>query len=77
YDKDKMVAPKVVAKGADFMAERIKKIAAESGVVIVENVPLARAMFKSVKVGQVIPKNLFQAVAEVLAYVYKLKNTKL
>jgi len=74
YDKDKMVAPKVVAKGADFMAERIKKIASESGVVMVENVPLARAMFKSVKVGQVIPKNLFQAVAEVLAYVYKLKN---
>jgi len=77
YDKDKMVAPKVVAKGADFMAERIKKIAAESGVVMVENVPLARAMFKSVKVGQVIPKNLFQAVAEVLAYVYKLKNYKI
>jgi flagellar biosynthetic protein FlhB len=76
YDKDKMVAPKVVAKGADFMAERIKKIAAESGIVMVENVPLARAMFKSVKVGQVIPKSLFQAVAEVLAYVYKLKNRK-
>jgi flagellar biosynthetic protein FlhB len=76
YDKDKMVAPKVVAKGADFMAERIKKIAAENGVVMVENVPLARAMFKSVKVGQVIPRNLFQAVAEVLAYVYKLKNHK-
>jgi flagellar biosynthetic protein FlhB len=77
YDKDKMVAPKVVAKGADFMAERIKKIASETGVVLVENVPLARAMFKSVKVGQVIPKNLFQAVAEVLAYVYKLKNQKI
>jgi flagellar biosynthetic protein FlhB len=77
YDKDKMVAPKVVAKGADFMAERIKKIAAENGVVMVENVPLARAMYKSVKVGQVIPKNLFQAVAEVLAYVYKLKNYKI
>jgi flagellar biosynthetic protein FlhB len=74
YDKDKMVAPKVVAKGADFMAENIKKIAREAGVPLVENVPLARAMFKSVKVGQVIPKSLFQAVAEVLAYVYKLKN---
>jgi flagellar biosynthetic protein FlhB len=76
YDKDKMVAPRVVAKGADLIAEKIKKIAAENGVVIVENVPLARAMFKSVKLGQVIPKNLFQAVAEVLAYVYKLKNKK-
>jgi flagellar biosynthetic protein FlhB len=74
YDKDKMVAPRVVAKGADFMAQRIKAIAAEAGVPMVENVPLARAMFKSVKVGQVIPKSLFQAVAEVLAYVYKLKN---
>ncbi len=74
YDKDKMVAPRVVAKGADFMAERIKKIAAENGVVTVENVPLARSLFKSVKVGQVIPKTLFQAVAEVLAYVYKLRN---
>ena len=77
YDKDKMVAPKVVAKGADFLAQRIKKIAAENGVVTVENVPLARAMFKSVKVGQVIPRSLFQAVAEVLAYVYKLKNMKM
>lgn len=76
YDKDKMVAPKVVAKGADLLAERIKKVAKESGIVTVENVPLARALFKSVKVGQVIPKNLFQAVAEVLAYVYKLKNHK-
>lgn len=76
YDKDKMVAPRVVAKGADLLAERIKKVAKESGIVTVENVPLARAMFKSVKVGQIIPKNLFQAVAEVLAYVYKLKNHK-
>ena len=74
YDKDKMIAPKVVAKGADFLAENIKKIAKEAGVPMVENVPLARAMFKSVKVGHVIPKALFQAVAEVLAYVYKLKN---
>jgi flagellar biosynthetic protein FlhB len=74
YDKDKMVAPKVVAKGADFIAEQIKKIGKEAGVPLVENVPLARAMFKSVKIGQIIPRNLFQAVAEVLAYVYKLKN---
>jgi len=77
YDKDKMIAPKVVAKGADFMAEKIKKIAAEAGIPMVENVPLARAIFKSVKLGQIIPKNLFQAVAEVLAYVYKLKNKKI
>ena len=76
YDKDKMIAPKVVAKGADFLAEKIKKVAAEAGIPMVENVPLARAIFKSVKLGQIIPKNLFQAVAEVLAYVYRLKNKK-
>jgi len=75
YDKDKMVAPRVVAKGADFIAQKIKKIAAESGVPLVENVPLARAIYKSVKINHQIPKNLFQAVAEVLAYVYKLKGT--
>ena len=76
YEKDKMVAPRVVAKGADLMAQRIKQIASEAGIPMVENVPLARAMYKSVKVGHIIPKNLFQAVAEVLAYVYKLKNRK-
>ncbi len=76
YEKDKMVAPRVVAKGADLMALRIKEIAAEAGVPMVENVPLARAIFKSVKIGQIIPRNLFQAVAEVLAYVYKLKNRR-
>jgi flagellar biosynthesis protein FlhB len=76
YDKDKMVAPKVIAKGADLLAERIKKVAAEADIPMVENVPLARAIFKSVKIGQIIPRHLFQAVAEVLAYVYKLKKTK-
>jgi flagellar biosynthetic protein FlhB len=77
YDKDKMVAPRVVAKGADLVAQRIKQIAAEANIPMVENVPLARAIFKSVKIGQIIPRNLFQAVAEVLAYVYKLKNKRL
>jgi flagellar biosynthetic protein FlhB len=77
YDKDKMVAPRVVAKGADLVAQRIKQIAADANIPMVENVPLARAIFKSVKIGQIIPRNLFQAVAEVLAYVYKLKNKKI
>lgn len=74
YDKEKMAAPKVVAKGADFIAQKIKQIAADAGVPLVENVPLARAMFKSVKVGQTVPRQLYQAVAEVLAHVYRLKN---
>jgi flagellar biosynthetic protein FlhB len=74
YDKDTMAAPKVVAKGADFLAQRIKKIAAEAGVPMVENVPLARTLYKTVKLNQAIPRALYQAVAEVLAYVYRLKN---
>jgi flagellar biosynthetic protein FlhB len=76
YDRENMAAPKVVAKGADFIAQRIKKIAAESGVPMVENVPLARTLYKTVKIGQYIPRALYQAVAEVLAYVYRLKGQK-
>ncbi len=74
YDKENMMAPKVVAKGADFIAQKIKKVAADAGVPLVENVPLARTLYKSVKVGQQIPRVLYQAVAEVLAYVYRLRN---
>lgn len=74
YDKDKMLAPKVVAKGADFVAQKIKALAAEAGIPHVENVPLARTLYKSVKVNQYVPRALYQAVAEVLAYVYKLRS---
>jgi len=73
YDRG-MPSPKVVAMGADLLAERIKKLAREAGVPLVENVPLARGLFKSVEVGDEIPIELYQAVAEVLAYVYNLKN---
>ena len=76
YEKDRMVAPRVIAKGADLIALKIKEIAAAANIPVVENVPLARALFKSVKIGQIIPRNLFQAVAEVLAYVYKLRNRR-
>jgi flagellar biosynthesis protein FlhB len=76
YDRGKHVAPRVVAKGADFLAQRIKQVAGDAGVPLVENVPLARALYKSVKIGQTIPKALYQAVAEVLAYVYRLKNRR-
>lgn len=74
YQRNSMLAPKVVAKGADFVAQRIKQIAADAGVPTVENVPLARTLFKTVKVNQYVPRALYQAVAEVLAYVYRLKN---
>lgn len=74
YNIEEGFAPKVVAKGADFLAERIKKIARENGVPTVENKPLARTLYKHVKVGQMIPRSLYQAVAEILAYVYRLKG---
>ena len=71
-----MASPKVVAIGADLIAERIKQVAREAGVPLVENVPLARGLFKSVQVGDEIPVELYQAVAEVLAYVYSLKRKR-
>ncbi len=74
YDAEKMAAPKVVAKGQDLVAQRIKELARQSGVPLVENVPLARALHKHVKVGGSVPRALYQAVAEVLAYVYRLKG---
>lgn len=68
------VAPKIVAKGAGEIAEKIKKIAREHNVPVVENKPLARTIYKTLKIGQVIPRELYTAVAEVLSYVYKLKQ---
>ena len=62
----------VVAKGKNYMAARIRKIAIENQVPIIENPPLARALYKSAEVGQEIPAHLYRAVAEILAYIYKL-----
>jgi flagellar biosynthetic protein FlhB len=75
YDRG-MTSPKVVAVGADLIAQRIKKIAAGAGVPLVENVALARGLYKAVQVGDEIPVELYQAVAEVLAYVYNLKTRR-
>ena len=69
-----MKAPLVVAKGADLVAQKIKRIAKENRVPIVENKPLARALYSTVEIGDAVPENLYQAVAEVLAYVYRLKK---
>ena len=74
YDEETMDAPKVVAKGTDFIAQKIKLIAKENDVVMVENRPLARAMYDQVEIGQRIPNEFFKAVAEVLAYVYRVKR---
>jgi len=64
----------VTAKGADYVAERIRDIARESNVPIVENKPLAQALYKMADPGDTIPVDLYRAVAEVLAYVYRLKG---
>ncbi len=74
YDADEADAPIVVAKGADYLAQRIKEIAKENNVEIVENKPLARMLFSNVEVGEMVPPELYKAVAEVLAYVYHLKG---
>lgn len=74
YDRQKSAAPVVLAKGARKVAERIKAIAEEHGIPIVENVPLAQALYKTVEIGGEVPVNLYRAVAEVLAYVYRLKR---
>jgi flagellar biosynthetic protein FlhB len=74
YDADAMHAPRVVAKGADFMAQRIREIAIAHGVPILERPPLARALYKLVQVGQEIPEQYYAAVAEILAYVYELSG---
>lgn len=73
YDRGKMIAPTVVAKGAGEVAEKIKQVARKAGVPIVENKPLAQALYKTVDIGDSIPEALYKAVAEILAYVYRLK----
>jgi flagellar biosynthesis protein FlhB len=72
YDEGTMHAPRVVAKGRDLMAKRIREIARECGIPIVERPPLARALYKMVDVGQEIPEQFYSTVAEILAYVYEL-----
>ena len=76
YEKG-MSAPLVVAKGQDLVAQKIKEIAREAKVTIVENRPLARALYASVEIGASVPQELYKSVAEVLAYVYRLKRKRL
>ena len=74
YDAEVSKAPVVVAKGEDFLAQKIKEVAKENHVEIVENKPLARMLYHNVDIGSEIPPELYQAVAEVLAMVYHMKN---
>lgn len=75
YDSETMNAPRVVAKGADLMALRIRQIASANAVPIVERAPLARALFWGVEVGREVPAEHFEAIAEILAYVYRTEAT--
>lgn len=76
YEAGKMNAPVVIAKGQDYIALRIREVAKEHGVVLMENKPLARALYYRVEIGQSIPEDLFRAVAEVLAYVYRRASAR-
>jgi flagellar biosynthesis protein FlhB len=77
YDPQQMDAPTVVAKGQRLIAEKIKEIARKHGVPIVEDKPLARALFKMCNVGQIVPASLYRAVAEILAHIYRLRKKTL
>ncbi|WP_102271445.1 flagellar biosynthesis protein FlhB [Cytobacillus massiliigabonensis] len=74
YDETKSDAPYVVAKGVDFVAQKIKLIAKEKDIITVENRPLARALYSQAEIGDSIPEEFFKAVAEILAYVYRTKK---
>jgi flagellar biosynthetic protein FlhB len=74
YDREEMEAPLVVAKGMGFIAQKIREVAGENDVPLVENKPLARGLYKSVQVGDVVPVEFYKAVAEVLSYVYTLNR---
>lgn len=76
YDADTMPAPMVIAKGAEHVCEKIKEVARAYGVPIIRRPALARNLFATVDIGQVIPDSLFVAVAEVLALIYRLRHTR-
>ena len=73
-DDSRRAAPRVVAKGVDHLAQRIKEVAREADVPLYEDVPLARALHARVDIGDEIPEDFYQAVASVLAYVYRVRE---
>lgn len=76
YDSQKMAAPKVVAKGKDLIAKKIKEIAIQHNVPIMEDKPLAQVLYRTVDIDETVPPQLFKAVAQILAYVYQMKKMK-
>jgi len=76
YEMESMAAPLVLAKGRNYLARRIREIAMDHQIPIIENEPLAQALYKSAEVGQEIPAHLYRAVAEVLAYIFKLMHPR-
>ncbi len=76
YDAKEMTAPKVVAKGKDLIAQKIKEVAAEHNIPIVEDKPLAQLLYKTVEIDEQIPPTLFKAVAQILAYIYQMKTRR-
>ncbi len=74
YDEETTGAPKVVAKGVDYLAQKIKEIAKKEDIPIIENKPLARVLYREVEIGEEIPIELYQAVAEILAIVYQMEK---
>jgi flagellar biosynthetic protein FlhB len=74
YDIDKDPAPIVLAKGQDYLAKRIITVAEKSGILMTENKPLARMLYETVEVNEYIPGELYQTVAEVMAWVYENKE---
>lgn len=76
YDQETMAAPQVVAKGCDYLAKRIRQVAEEHKIPIVEEPELARTLYRNVEIGEEIPMELYRAVAKILAYVYKLRRER-
>lgn len=74
YDENKADAPYVVAKGMDYVAQKIKEIAKDHDIIMIENVALARALYSQAEIGDIVPEEYFKAIAEILAYVYRLKQ---
>jgi flagellar biosynthetic protein FlhB len=76
YDQKKSDAPIVLAKGQGYLAQRIKEIARENRINVIEDKPLAQALFKVVEVGEAIPPEFYQAVAEILAFIFRTKQRR-